>query len=544
MAGETIESLIDAEVEAARYQVRRDAARAPKEWRPLFAELERRLFDRKLRMRPLREQHQLATSAATRELEKKLGCEPGEYVTRRRVEAVKALLRIAGLGVWDCGKLVGFGSRAGFELAYRRLCRETPTATRARLIAAGAMIVPEPPPERDVWRQLLGAGQPPEVAAAACRSIRSRCAAAVCVDEAPSETSEERAAAAWCRLTRGESRREKRRLAAGWLETSARFELLCRAVREDGRDDRRRGVALAELALESLIPLHGVLPPEQVAQLEARGWAELGNAHLLARDHQAAEAALAAAEARLARWPAPPRLRAEVWYIESFLRRVQGRCDQALELARRALGLAGPGGRLGVEILISEGLALRELGRLIEAATAFGAAFESLLALDEPYLTWATAHNLAKTHRLLGEIAAARAWLARSEPAVRALGRREPLCYFYWHLGLLTWAQGRLEQAEPHLRRAHAAYEQANDVAHGAVVGLDLALLYQHLGRPAEARHLATEVLPQLRCIGLDAEGLVALNLLQQALEAEVLEAAVLEKARVFAGRAVNAPER
>lgn len=544
MAGEKLEDLIANELEMAAYRVRRDAARAPKAWRPLFRVLAQRLFDPALKLRPLREQHRIARSAHTRAFMEAFGCEPGEYVTRCRIETVAALLPIDGLGIWDCGQRVGFTSRGGFEEAYGRLCHETPTATRARLIAAGSNVAPAPPADATALSRWVTLCEPAEATVVACRELRARFEAPAPASKTATEDPDEKVAMLWWRLARNKPRREQRRLAAGWPETSALFERLLRAAREEGRDDRPRGLAIARLALHSLLPLRGTMEANQLTQLEARARAEVGNAHLLLRDFAAAEAAFLSAADRLVGFAAEPRLRAEILYLESCLRRDQRRFEEALELTRRALDLAGPTGRLGAEIFICEGTALAELGRLPGAIEAFRLAFELLLPLNEPYLAWVAGYNLGKASRYAGDLAAAQAWLERAEPVVRALGQRGPLSLFHWQLGLLAWAQGQLTRAEDHLRCAHAGYESLDDVAHGAVAALDLALAYQQQGKLTEAKDLATELVPQLQTMGLDTEGIVALSLLQQALESETLGTVVLEKVRSCAARVVNAPER
>lgn len=544
MVRETVESLIANEREAAAYRVRRDAARAPRRWRPIFEVLEQRLFEPSLKLRAVRAEHGLLKSRHTRAFEKVYGCDPGEYLTRLRVETAAALLCIEGLGARDCGTIVGFTSPSGFEAAYQRYQRETPTATRARLAAAGLMVSPAVTLEKDALQQLFNGQAPREKAIAGFRELRLRRQAAQPIGEDIDESREARLARAWCRLVRREPRPTQRRLAAGWFETPALFDVLMRVVREEGRGDRRRGVEIAQLALDSLIALRGSIEADRFCQLEARALAELGNAHRLLHDFSAAERTLNAAIGRLIGCQPSPQLRAEVLYLQSCLQRDEGRFEAALELANGALTLAKSASRLKAEILLCRGNILADQNRLCEAMVDFSAAFELLLPLNEPYLTWGTAYNLGKAHHHAGDHAAAQDCLERAEPAIRQLGERGLLALFHWQIGLICWAQEKLAQAETHLRRAHATYEQLADLPHGAVAGLDLAWLYQHQGRPAEACHLAAEVLPQLRSLGLDAEGLAALNLLQQAIEAESLRAEVFEKVRASAAKVLSVPER
>jgi AraC-like DNA-binding protein len=66
---------------------------------------------------------------------------PRAYLTRRRVERAKNLLRSANLSVTEICFLVGFGSLGSFSALFRRLVGQSPTAYRATSVAAGT-----PPP--------------------------------------------------------------------------------------------------------------------------------------------------------------------------------------------------------------------------------------------------------------------------------------------------------------------------------------------------------------------------------------------------------------
>lgn len=545
MGREQLERLIAAELDGAAYRVRRDAARAPQAWRPIFEQLEQRLFDPELRVKKLRQQHRLARTAATDAFEARYGCEPGEYVTRRRIETVKALLRIEGLTVWECGQRVGFTSRSGFEAAYHRLCGEAPTTTRANAASKGMTVAPEPPAEaRAALRQLLNLQDPPEAIVAACRALRARSRAALLEKAESAEAYEQRLAEEWWERARDLPSAELRVLAEGRLETPAAFERLCRAIREEGRADRQRGVEFAEVALESLAPLRGRLEASRLAELEVKGLAELGNAYRLVFDYSAAEQAFAWAEQRLEKsLTASSELQSDLIALKASLYHDERRLEEALMLTHRALPLAGTSCRLKAEILIRQGSIQWRLGSLTEAIADFRTAFELLIPEREPYLTWLAAQNLAMALHSAGDNASAQVSLERAEPIVRSLGQAGPMCLRHWLMGLLAAAQGDLSQAEMHLCRAHGGYETLGDRARAAVISLDLASLYLRLDRAVEAAQLTAEALPQLRSLGLAAEGIVALNLLQQALETEALSAAILEKVRGCASRAVSAPE-
>jgi len=63
---------------------------------------------------------------------------PRAYLTRRRVERAKSLLRTANLSVTEVCLLVGFESLGSFSSLFRRLVGQSPSAYRASSVAAGA----------------------------------------------------------------------------------------------------------------------------------------------------------------------------------------------------------------------------------------------------------------------------------------------------------------------------------------------------------------------------------------------------------------------
>jgi AraC-like DNA-binding protein len=66
---------------------------------------------------------------------------PGAYLSRRRVERAKDLLRSANLTVTEICMLVGFSSLGSFSSRFSELVGMSPTAYRAQQVALGG-----PPP--------------------------------------------------------------------------------------------------------------------------------------------------------------------------------------------------------------------------------------------------------------------------------------------------------------------------------------------------------------------------------------------------------------
>jgi AraC-like DNA-binding protein len=66
---------------------------------------------------------------------------PSRYLTRRRIERAKDLLRSANLTVTEICHLVGFASLGSFSARFTTLVGQTPTAYRDAVVARGG-----PPP--------------------------------------------------------------------------------------------------------------------------------------------------------------------------------------------------------------------------------------------------------------------------------------------------------------------------------------------------------------------------------------------------------------
>jgi tetratricopeptide (TPR) repeat protein len=186
--------------------------------------------------------------------------------------------------------------------------------------------------------------------------------------------------------------------------------------------------------------------------------------------------------------------------------RLQGDLEQAIEMARSALGLLGPEADLLLRVAGHFNLTvyLMEAGRHEEAA----ALFEADRGLYEQV--------------------------------------REP-----WLQLRLTWIRGDIAVASGDFARAEQAYLEARDgcIAQGigydaAMVSLDLAVLYLKEGRMADVQRVAEEMLPIFQAQDVHREALAALRLFQEAARRQELTvekalevAAYLREARGEPGR-------
>lgn len=109
----------------------------------------------------------------------------------------------------------------------------------------------------------------------------------------------------------------------------------------------------------------------------------------------------------------------------------------------------------------------------------------------------------------------------------------------------LRWLEGKIQQALGHVAAAESALLAARDgfIAQGvgfdaALVSLDLASLFAQLGRPAEMRRIAEEMLPIFQARDVHREAIAALIVFQQAVRMERVSTDLLKEIGLYLQRA------
>ncbi|WP_327698301.1 tetratricopeptide repeat protein [Streptomyces sp. NBC_00459] len=258
-----------------------------------------------------------------------------------------------------------------------------------------------------------------------------------------------------------------------------------RAAEEETTEDGERAVrrvvdfhlAAATAAEALLTPTHRNLrrdyaePPAAPPFADAAGalrWLDAERARLMAVLRTAAARGWDAATWQLtdALWPLFLRLRPYDLWIEAH--------ETGLSAARRAQDRAGIS-----RMLTSGGAGLRNVGRYEEALTWFGqaldAAREDLAGLasqeagQSPELTAVrrneaqALHGLGQTHRLAGQLDLARECFTRDLALREEIGYRRGAALTRICLGDTALADGRPDEALPHLTRARAELLAEND---------------------------------------------------------------------------------
>jgi hypothetical protein len=284
-------------------------------------------------------------------------------------------------------------------------------------------------------------------------------------------------------------------------------------------DDPAEMVALADLGRRLAESLRVSRYGRKVkADLCARAWTELANAHRVADDFDASEEAFGHARAWADQGTGSPSLLARMKELIAALLREQRRLGMAAELLD---GVAdyyreeGDGEAL-VRILLSRALIFEEEN---EPERALGTVLEAM-----EYLEWYSPLRLPLLNILVDNlVGAGLCGLARGIlRQTRRLYRRTGKLNDY----RLSWLEGRIAAglgengvAEAKFNTARLGFEHASKHYDSARVGLDLALLMVRQERRQETVWLVNDMLKTFRAKGIAREVLSALALLKRSCE-------------------------
>lgn len=302
-----------------------------------------------------------------------------------------------------------------------------------------------------------------------------------------------------------------------------------------------RGVALIDRLLERAVALRFADPAEMVSlaeaacalsetlprerygakvvnDIQARAWAELGNALRVADDLSSAGQALARARELASEgtrsFPLVGRLTSLVASLLTDLRRF----DEALLLLepledayreRRQMGALA-------KLLVKIGHIRTQAHEPEHAIAVYQRA---LLLLDPGHrLRLPVVHSLALNWVEIGEYEPARRLIDRNRRLYRRSGKLNEF-RLLWLEGKIALGLGDFRKAEGKLQTARLAYLRVEKPGDAALVSLDLALLLARQERRKELRSLIEQMLRTFRTLGIARETVAALLLLQKSCE-------------------------
>ncbi|HYO14447.1 MAG TPA: hypothetical protein VE685_14720 [Thermoanaerobaculia bacterium] len=303
-------------------------------------------------------------------------------------------------------------------------------------------------------------------------------------------------------------------------------------------------VHLAELALaaaEALDPLvHG---GKQVADLQARVWAELGNAYRIADALDLADHALSRAVQCFEEGSHDPRLLALIAERTASLLWYRRRFDDAFALLHRVVVFYRDQreNNLAARVLLKLGLVTEDSGNPERALRVNLEALSLLDSRAEPGLLLAGIHNLLLCATELGFFPLVRRLLSEIKPLYGTAENSLNLLRLRWVEGRVSAGLEETDAAEITFLDVRKGFLEAGLLFPASMVSLDLARLWLTQGRIAEIKGLAEELIESFRSLGVGREAILALILLRRACEAEramvseIVEA--VERAAVQIGR-------
>lgn len=286
--------------------------------------------------------------------------------------------------------------------------------------------------------------------------------------------------------------------------------------------DPEQMILLAERAVSIAADLDPLAyGPEVTSDLQARCFAELGNAHRVADDLEGAERALRSAIEESARGTQDPLLLARIMDLTASLRGSQRRFEEALELldaVHRLYESHGDRHNSG-RALISKGLYTGYSNESEEAVRLLSAGLAMIHPASDPKLVLSAIHNLIGFLADGGRFREAQRLLRRTRQAYYAEGDRLNLIKMRWLEGRIEAGLAQYSRAEKSFLSARVDLEAAGLHYHAALVSLDLAAVWLSQGKKTETSSLVGELVATFQARRIAREALAALVLLKESFE-------------------------
>ena len=297
-------------------------------------------------------------------------------------------------------------------------------------------------------------------------------------------------------------------------------------------------IYLSALAVRAATAVDGE-PAAAAADLRARAWAELANAHRVAGDLAAAEAAMARAVDEREAGTGALLLLARIADLAGSLCGARRRfldafrlLDIAHELYRRQGEIHAAG-----RVLIAKGLYAGYSGDADEGIQLLVRGLESIDRDREPKLAFQALHNLLLFWVDLGLYDQALRHLRQMRPLYKRYAGPVERVKLRWVEGKIAAGLGDLRRAEAAFLRARNEYAAAGLGFRAALTALDLAAVWLRQGRTAELQPLVGEMLAAFRAAGAGREALAAVLLLHEAVERQQATLELLDRIAATLGR-------
>ncbi|MEO1083729.1 MAG: helix-turn-helix domain-containing protein [Acidobacteriota bacterium] len=572
LAGHT-HRILEAAAQESIERIRRDHSKAPQRLKPLLAYIEEHLFDPSLDVNQLKRNCGVRDNSVPIQFHSAVGRPPHGYIEDRRLETACKLLSDSNIKIWQISELLGYSSIQVFSRAFSRWSGQRPTAYRKKARQRKEMGETAPKLEESLIArtetlrkalagelsldeanqliQRLRAMYPEPARPSSGASANAQAQAAPVASKAEAEQVDlwdtktqlevllndeslgpvESADAVWKAMQRHTWQEQSALVRDLRLTTSSLFHILRQRSRMVGREDPRRGVQVADLALKSLdVVDSSAVGEEELSRLKAQGWAWLASARCLANDHRGAEQAFVTAE----RFGPSVATQADIALFKASLRRDQRNFDEAWQLLDQASSLykqAGAEDQL-TTVLISRATVRFEEG---DAAAAIPFLEEAQGQIDENtegFLKLALYHNLVSAYSDTGRYSQALELLPQTRELSAKYGRGHHRIRLRWLEGTILRGRGQFDQAEAALLEARESFTRIEDTVSASMVCLDLAQLLHRQNRFEDLEQLSASMVPLFGALQQHREAYVSLQLFHRAVQERSLNNMVVEKAK------------
>lgn len=281
---------------------------------------------------------------------------------------------------------------------------------------------------------------------------------------------------------------------------------------------------LAELAAQSAEELDtDVYDAENVADLQARAWAEVANAHRVMGDLPEADRMMTRAVDCRSRGTGDARLLARLSDLAASLACAQRRFDQAFRLLDIAytIYIKLDDRHAAGRVLIARGLYVGYTGDPLEGIRLLVHGLDTIDRAREPKLAFQALHNILILRVELGEYEEARRTLNQMQPLYSRFADDLTRIKLRWLEGRIAAGFGDIEEAEEAFLDARDTFDRNGLGYRAALVSLDLVAVWLRQGRTGEIRQLVAELLVTFRAVGVEREALAGVLLLRDAVECE-----------------------
>ncbi len=531
-------------------RVHEDFQRAPQKLKPLVAYLEAHLFDPDLNVNLLKRACGVRDNSMPMQFRKALGDSPRNYIAACRFEIATKLLQESDIPVWQIADLLGFSSLQAFSRAFAEWAGQRPTRFRK---VQPPQASPVELSRTDVLRKALLGGLEPDQAQSLLQCLHDIYATQTADDSeraftptvaTPTGIGEEQRQAQelWAKIAALEP--EKQRSTLREISPSlGLFRHLHQLSREVARDDRPRGLQLAERALESLYAgelqclMNQQLNVDELLNLKARAWAWLGQTRRLTLDFLGAEKAFAVAEAYLPHERQDRLVRAEILQYRAGLRWYQRSFDDAMDFQERAVSLFRLVGEAHplAEALILRALIQRYSGQYEAGILGLNEALQLIDGETQPFLLLSAYYNLAVAHARSEQFQQAAELLPQTDALCERLNTQRTRYHLRNLEALVLAGQNRFAAAEEKLLEARQGFLVMGDIGFAAGTALELASVYAQQDRnPAEIMKLTMEAISIFESLNIHPEALVALRLLRETVEKQRFSTGIRQNIRTF----------